>query len=139
MLIHIIDDSKGYLALLTELITEIDPTIVITTSSNGQEALEHLSTCRNRDRSEYPHGILLDLNMPVMNGIEFLDRIKTWEEFIDIPIIVLTTSSDSIDIQKSYKNNCTAFFTKPEDAYETSEMLQLITEFIEIHWKKIKP
>lgn len=74
---------------------------------NGADAVEHLKT------SDYhPCLIVLDLNMPVMDGKEVLIWLKSNDEFRDIPVMIFTTSSREEDIRLCQKHNCT-FFRKP--------------------------
>lgn len=132
MHLHIIEDNVGDIIIERELFEEINPEIFITTSSNGLEAINFLVHSSKDDSKRLPDGILLDLNMPVMNGLQFLDNTKEWNSKKNIPIIVLSSSSAPSDIQKAYKNNCTAFFTKPSDIFETKNLLQLIVDFINV-------
>jgi len=74
---------------------------------DGEEALEYLYNKKN------PDIILLDLNLPKMNGVEVLKEIKQNEKLKHIPVIILTTSNNDDDIYNSYKNYASAYITKP--------------------------
>jgi len=78
---------------------------------NGEEALEYLTGNGNKK----PCVILLDLNMPKMDGIVFLKRIKMDEELKVIPVIVLTTSREERDIAESFKLSAAGYIIKPLD------------------------
>jgi CheY-like chemotaxis protein len=132
MHLHIIEDNIGDIILEKELFEEIDPSIFITVSTNGMEAIDFLVNSKTDMPQNLPDGILLDLNMPVMNGLQFLDTTKEWNSVRNIPIVILTSSSAPSDIQQAYRNNCTAFFTKPSDIEETKELLELIVDFIRL-------
>ncbi len=83
---------------------------------DGEEAiefLEHTDRYSNPDDAPRPGLILLDLNMPRMNGHEVLDRIKSNEELKTIPVIILTTSTDQKDVARSYGHGANTFITKP--------------------------
>lgn len=82
---------------------------------NGEEALLYL----NDDNNARPGIILLDLNMPKMNGIEFLKIVQTNDELNKIPIIVLTTSKAENDIADSFKYGAVGYVIKYTD-YEKS-------------------
>ncbi|GHB35371.1 response regulator [Mongoliitalea lutea] len=129
MLLHIIENNLADITLYRELLEEIDPSIQLLVSENGHQALESLT---NSSTESLPNGVLLDLNMPVMNGIEFLKVFREWNANLEIPVIILTSSEAPIDIKKSYENNCTAFFTKPFEAEETKELMELIIDFLKI-------
>ena len=78
---------------------------------NGEEALKYLQNPQNK----IPCVILLDLNMPKMNGIEFLKVAKADEEFKKIPVVVLTTSKAEQDKVESFKFSVAGYMTKPTD------------------------
>ena len=78
---------------------------------NGEEALDYLRT----DNSHRPCVILLDLNMPRMNGIEFLKIAKADNELRQIPVIVLTTSKDEHDKVESFHFSVAGYIVKPTD------------------------
>ena len=77
-------------------------------AKNGEEALEIL-----KDKSKIPDIILLDLNMPKINGIEFLNIIKNNEDFKHIPTIILTTSDNQKDLFECYKIGVSGYILKP--------------------------
>jgi len=98
--------------------------LVITT--NGEEALEHL-----RDESnKKPCVILLDLNMPKMNGIEFLKIVKADDTLRKIPVVVLTTSKEESDIVESFKLSVAGYIVKPVDYKKFVEAIRAI----ELYW-----
>ena len=77
---------------------------------NGEEALALL-----QEGSDKPCLILLDLNMPKMNGIEFLEIIKAHAGLKKIPVVVLTTSSEEHDIARSFRLSAAGYIIKPVD------------------------
>jgi CheY-like chemotaxis protein len=79
---------------------------------NGEEALEHLIS---DDSSGKPCVILLDLNMPKMNGIEFLKIIKADNKLKKIPVVVLTTSEDTQDKFETFELSIAGYIVKPAD------------------------
>lgn len=80
----------------------------INEAKNGEDALEFL-----KDRSKIPDIILLDLNMPKINGIEFLKIIKANDDLKHIPTIILTTSSNQKDILECYNTGMSGYVLKP--------------------------
>ena len=80
----------------------------ITEANNGEEALNILE-----DKNNLPHIILLDLNMPKINGIEFLKILKADKHLRYIPTIVLTTSSNQRDLLECYKVGIAGYVLKP--------------------------
>lgn len=77
-------------------------------AKNGEEALQFLE-----DRSNIPDIILLDLNMPKINGIEFLKIIKSNDDLKHIPTIILTTSSNQKDLLECYRTGMSGYVLKP--------------------------
>jgi len=77
-------------------------------AKNGEEALEIL-----KDKSKFPDIILLDLNMPKISGIEFLNIIKNNDDFKHIPTIILTTSDNQKDLFECYKIGVSGYILKP--------------------------
>jgi CheY-like chemotaxis protein len=73
--------------------------------------------------------ILLDLNMPRMNGREFLAAIKTDPEFSDIPVVVLTTSSVERDVETSFKHHAAGYITKPVEFGQLAAAIVQLTDY----------
>jgi CheY-like chemotaxis protein len=77
-------------------------------ANNGEEALEILE-----DRTNHPDLILLDLNMPILNGKEFLLILKTNKFLKHIPVVILTTSGNQKDIDECYRIGIAGYILKP--------------------------
>ena len=90
--------------------------------ANGEEALVYLKD----DGREKPCVILLDLNMPKMNGIEFLKVAKADEKLKRIPAIVLTTSKDDQDRLTTFKLSIAGFVVKPVDYIKFVEAMKIV-------------
>ena len=93
---------------------------------NGEEALAYLT----EEGNERPCVILLDLNMPKMNGLEFLRHIKADPELRKIPAIVLTTSNEERDIVASFKLSVAGYIVKPVDYQKFVEAVRTI----DLYW-----
>ena len=91
-------------------------------TANGEKALEYL---KNNDNKK-PYIILLDLNMPKMNGIEFLQIVKADDTLKMIPVIVLTTSSQQQDIVESFKLSVAGYIVKSVDYTKFTEAISTI-------------
>jgi CheY-like chemotaxis protein len=92
---------------------------------NGVEGLAYLNSTKT-----HPSLILLDINMPKMNGIEFLQRIKSDEELCKVPVVVLTTSNDQRDKIDSYKFGVAGYMLKPVDY----KAFVLLMKEIDTYW-----
>jgi CheY-like chemotaxis protein len=91
-------------------------------STNGEEALAYLRSNGN----EEPCFIFLDLNMPKMNGIEFLEVVKANNVLRKIPVIVLTTSDNERDIVESFEFGIAGYMVKPADYKEFVEAIRTV-------------
>lgn len=89
---------------------------------NGEEALNYLRTSGKPE----PGIILLDLNMPRMNGIEFLKVVKIDENLKHIPVIVLTTSFEEIDRIDTFNLGVAGYMVKPVDYKQFVEVIKAI-------------
>lgn len=95
-------------------------------SLNGEEALDYL-----RDESnEKPCVILLDLNMPKMNGIDFLKVVKNDDVLKKTPVVVLTTSTEESDVVESFELSVGGYIVKPVDYKKFVEAIRTI----ELYW-----
>lgn len=97
---------------------------------NGEEALAFVRNGAGYEDAEPPDLVLLDLNMPRMNGFEVLRVLKSDDTLKHIPVVVLTTSGDEESMMKSYKLHANSFITKPV----TSEGLNRIVGLVVDYW-----
>ncbi len=112
--ILLVDDDDIDAMSVRRAFKEINITNPLVRSVNGEEALKYLYDLSN----EIPCVILLDLNMPKMNGIEFLSIVKDDDRLKYIPVVVLTTSTEECDIKESFKYSVGGYVVKPVD-YKT--------------------
>ncbi len=96
---------------------------------DGIEALAFLRKEGNNANAPRPHLILLDLNMPRMDGRETLAEIKKDSDLQSIPVVVLTTSKSEEDIARSYKLQCNCYITKPVDLTQFMAVVRAIENF----------
>ena len=129
--IHIllIEDNDGDILLTTEALNEGKIANVLTVLKDGWEAIQYLEQKGKYLTASYPDLILLDVNLPKMNGQEVLKQIKTNYKIKQIPVIMLTTSSSEKDVAESYQNYANCFITKPVDANNFLEVILSIENF----------
>ena len=87
---------------------------------NGEDVIAFLKQADNR-----PDIILLDINMPRMNGHEVLEELKQDPDLCDIPVVMLTSSGASADVEKARENGASGYIVK-SNAFETAEIFSLI-------------
>lgn len=96
---------------------------------DGREGLDFLNKTEKYADAPRPDLIFLDLNMPRMNGREFLIAIKADERFNGIPVVVLTTSDYEKDVIRSYQLGAASYITKPMDMPQFIKAIQQIGEY----------
>lgn len=95
----------------------------------GEAAMDYLHRRGPYAKAVRPDLILLDLNLPGMDGREVLTEIKTDLGLKSIPVVILTTSADERDVLRSYSLNANCYVTKPVDIQQFIHVIQLINEF----------
>ena len=123
--ILLVEDDKVDAMTVKRALKDIKVTNPLYQVSNGEEALEFL---RNKANPR-PGIILLDLNMPRMNGIEFLNIAKNDEDLRAIPVIVLTTSQEERDRTDSFKLSVAGYMIKPVDYLQFVEVMRAINVY----------
>ncbi len=97
----------------------------IEVAENGEEGLALLDA----NRANLPKIIVLDINMPKMNGFELLEKIKNDNDFKRVPCIMLTTSNHKSDIDKSFKLSAAGYFVKPFEAEQYHNIIKNIYHY----------
>jgi CheY-like chemotaxis protein len=113
--IVMIEDDEGHARLIEKNIRRAGVNNAIRPFTNGTQAVEYLfgadgSGLVNKGR---PLLVLLDLNLPDMTGVDILGRVKTNEHLKRVPVVVLTTTDDAVEIQRCYDLGCNVYITKP--------------------------
>lgn len=113
--IVMVEDDEGHARLIEKNIRRAGVSNAIAAFTTGTDAVNYLfgpdgSGFINKGK---PLLILLDLNLPDMTGIDILQRVKTNEHLKRIPVVVLTTTDDAVEIQRCYDLGCNVYITKP--------------------------
>ena len=127
--ILLVDDDPGDVTLTRKAMEKAKIRINLKVSANGQDALAYLHRKPPYTESVRPDLILLDLNMPRMNGTEVLEQIRADAGLKTIPVVVLTTSNAKEDIAKSYELGANCFITKPVGLAEFAKVVKSIEQF----------
>ena len=122
-LLFLVDDDMDDHEIFKSALAKVDGDLTLLTATNGYEALDFLSTA-----GTLPDYIFVDLNMPRMDGIQFLKEIKKTDTLKNIPVIIYSTSSNPADIAKTKQLGAISFVTKPSRFSDLCSLLQsLIT------------
>lgn len=127
--ILLVEDNEGDIVLTMDAFEESKINTVISVVRNGQEAVDFLYKRDRFTEENKPDLILLDINIPILNGHEVLKIIKQDTELKKIPVIMLTTSSNTRDINLSYENYANSYVTKPIEMEDFLKAILKIEEF----------
>jgi CheY-like chemotaxis protein len=111
--ILVVDDDDADALMISEALESTDHHATVDRVADGREALDYLRREGRYANALRPDLILLDLNMPRMDGRETLAAIKNDDKLKAIPVVILTTSGAAPDIVSSYQHRANAYVTKP--------------------------
>ena len=121
--------------MLVEMaVGELDLLELVHIAEDGEVALAYLRQEGDFVNAQRPDVILLDVNMPKMNGFEVLQEVKRDEFLRGIPVVMFTTSELEEDIAKAYEHGASTFLTKPADF---DELLRTLEDFGR-YWRSAK-
>jgi CheY-like chemotaxis protein len=129
--IHIllVEDNEGDVVLTLEALKEAKLKNKISVVRDGEEAMEFLYREGRYAHEDIPQLILLDINLPKMDGKEVLLKIKTDPDLKKIPVVILTTSSSEKDILEAYNNYANCYITKPVDLDKFIDVIHTVEDF----------
>lgn len=128
--ILLVDDEPGDVELIKIALAEGRFNCNVTTAGNGVEAMEVLhKTAGEHPTGKAPDLVLLDLNMPRMNGREVLKAMKGDSQLAHIPVVVLTTSDVERDVLTSYDLGAAGFVTKPIEIEQLYQVIHGIQDY----------
>lgn len=129
--ILLVDDNQHDLLITQRALKRLGIVVSLQVSRDGQQAIDLLrAACGpGATHQPVPQLVLLDLNLPCMDGFEVLQAIKSEPSTRHIPIIVLSTSERDEDVIKSYRLGANAFISKPVEFDRFLDILRMIFEF----------
>ncbi|KQR17867.1 response regulator [Cellulomonas sp. Leaf334] len=125
----LVEDDPGDQLLVREVFEHHGHAAALVMVDDGEEALDYLYRRGAHTSARRPALILLDLNLPKVNGREVLEQIKTDPALAPIPVVVLTTSDAEEDIVRMYAAHANAYVSKPIDWDQFTAVVQHITGF----------
>jgi CheY-like chemotaxis protein len=127
--IVLIEDNPGDIGLVEEALFDSGISFNLKAITNGREALEYLKKKKGNGYVSPPDLIILDLNLPIMGGLDVLREIKNDEKLEAIPVVILTTSEAEEDIFNSYKLKANSYVTKPVDFDDFMNIVNNIKDY----------
>jgi chemotaxis family two-component system response regulator Rcp1 len=125
----LVEDSPGDVRLTEEAFQDVKTLIRMHVVSDGVQAIAFVKRQGVYVAAPRPDLILLDLNLPKMDGREVLQIIKEDPDLKMIPVVVLTTSGSEEDIMKTYRLHANCFLTKPVDLSEFMNVIRSVDDF----------
>ena len=127
--ILLVEDNDADVRLTVEALKDCDIAHHLSVVGDGDEAIRYLAKQDRFASSAVPDLILLDLNLPLRDGRDVLRHVKTDERLRRIPVIVLTSSRDVIDVSRAYQLNANCYVVKPVEFDRFSEVLKAIVAY----------
>lgn len=129
MEVLLVEDSPGDVRLTQEVFRDANRTVHLHVARDGVDAMAFLRREGAHSDAPRPDLILLDLNLPLMDGREVLARIKEDDDLKLIPTVILTTSDAEVDIARSYQLQANCYLTKPVQLEEFENLVKSINDF----------
>jgi len=127
--VMLIEDNPGDVRLTREALKEAHIAVNLHVANDGLEAMQMLRQEGPYGQQPLPDLVLLDLNMPKMDGREVLRLIKTDDKLKHIPVVILTTSGAEKDIAQAYGLHANCYITKPVELDQFMEIVKSIEGF----------
>ena len=127
--ILLVEDNEGDIVLTLEVLKEAKVLNIVQVVKDGEAALQYVRKEGRYKNMETPGLILLDINLPKVDGMEVLQEIKNDIDLRVIPVVILTTSDSEKDILESYQHHANCFITKPVDFQEFMYVIRMIKDF----------
>jgi len=132
--ILLIEDDELDIISVERSLKKIESGFILHTAYNGIEAFKML---RDTNIPLIPDVILLDINMPRMNGIEFLELLRADQTLKDIKVFVMTTSSETSDRSAAEKLGISGYILKPLNYNDNTKRSDSMDAFVQFHLRKI--
>jgi two-component system response regulator len=130
--ILLVEDNPADVKITQRALRESGVSVELIVARDGQEAIDYLFTkelLKGVKTWHSPDLVLLDINLPVMNGKEVLERIRASAEWRALPVVVLTTSRRQEDVQLMYTAGANTYIEKPADFQRFVEVLGAIYRY----------
>ena len=132
--ILLVEDDELDIISVERSLKKLESEYVLHTAYNGIEALKML---RNANLGLVPDVILLDINMPRMNGIEFLKVIREDKNLMNLKVFIMTTSSEGNDRSEAEQLGISGYIIKPLSYTDNSKRSDSMDAFVQFHLRKI--
>lgn len=125
----LVEDNPRDVRLVREALAEREIQCELLTASDGEQALRMLRREGPHAQLPVPDLVLLDINLPIVNGIEVLEAVKQDPQLRTIPVLILSTSSADSDVMRCYALHANSYLVKPADFDDFSRMIGELHNF----------
>lgn len=126
--ITLADDDEDDRLFFTDAFEELKINTIVNTVNNGRELLNYLE----HPQTVLPNIIFLDLNMPILNGMECLKKIKQNDKFNDIAVAIYSTSASDQDVENTFVLGANIYIKKPSSF---NELKKILSDVVIINWQ----
>jgi CheY-like chemotaxis protein len=133
--ILLVEDDDGHARLIERNLRKVNLANPIDRVADGREAMDYLHNhgrYADRDRYALPQLVLLDINLPQIDGIEVLERIKRDARLQPLPVIMLTSTDNQNEIDRCYQAGASSYVAKPVSIASLGEKLERLGMYLEI-------
>lgn len=127
--IVLVEDDDGHAILIQRSLRPLRPDNQIVRVSDGQQAVDYLF--HEHDDIE-PTVVFLDLNLPILDGYQVLERLKGDQKTRKIPVVVISTTSDSREMERCYELGANAYISKPMEFKTFSHTMKSLGQFLSV-------
>jgi len=125
-----VEDSEADFLLIKKALEKIeDLNLKVINVNNGKDAIDFLNKKNKYSSSPAPDMIILDLNIPVIQGLEVLKTIKKHKKYKSIPVVIYSTSKNISDIQESYENHANSYINKGFDLSKSFKDIDIMGKY----------
>lgn len=127
--ILLVEDNEGDILLTKKALAKSPVPHLLDVVDTGEDAISLLQRGPGFESADRPDIILLDINLPTIDGQEVLDRIKSHSSLYTIPVVMLTSSESDADVMNSYKNKANGYLVKPFDPDHFYKLARTLKDF----------
>ncbi|HEY1190705.1 MAG TPA: response regulator [Gemmata sp.] len=134
LVILLAEDDEGHAYLVQQNLRDAGLANIVVHVPDGQAALDYIH-CAGEHQNRVPNGpllLLLDINMPRVDGVEVLRRLKADPKTDQLPVIMLTTTDDPREVKRCYELGCASYVTKPVEYDRFVEAIRRLGLFLAI-------
>lgn len=125
----LVEDDDDHAELVTYVISDVAPAIELVRAADGSEAIARMEQFARESEETHPDLVLLDLKLPLVDGVGVAEAFKNRVDMRHIPIVMLTTSAASSDRARAYRAGVNSYLVKPMELDELRELIATVVDY----------